>query len=400
MKVLLCHNFYQQFGGEDQSFFDDIALLCSHGHEVLEFTRHNDDIEQISRLRAAANTIWNSAINRELRSLIRRERPDILHCTNTFPMISPAVYQAAHAEGVPVVQALGNYRLLCPGATLLRDGAVCETCLDKSLAWPAMVHGCYRNSRLASAVVVAMLAAHRLKGTWQQVERYYAPTRMARDVFVRAGMPADRIDVRPYLVNPDLGPGLGGGGYALYVGRLSPEKGIATLLGAWRETREEIPLRIIGDGPCRAVVEQAAARDPRITALGYLPLTEVYEQLRGAVCLVMPSLWYETFGRTIVEAYAAGTPVVAARMGAMQELVIHRETGMLFEPGSSAALARAVADLFRQKDPSVMRARARREFDDHFTAEHNYHLLMEIFERTLGHGCNVANVEPACSVPQ
>ncbi len=400
MKVLLCHNFYQQFGGEDQSFFDDFALLRSHGHDVVEFTRHNDDIEQMSRFRVAANTVWNADVYRELRSLIRRERPDIVHCTNIFPIISPAAYQAAHDEDVPVVQALGNYRLLCPGATLLRDGAVCESCLDKKFAWPAIVHGCYRQSRLLSAVVAGMLTTHRAKGTWRRVDRYYAPTRMARDVFIRSGMPPDRIDVRPYIVNPDLGSGRGEGGYVLYVGRLSPEKGITTLLNAWAELHEKIPLRVIGDGPCREMVEQAAASDLRITAFGYLPLEQVYEQLRDATCLVMPSVWYETFGRTIIEAYAAGTPVIASRMGAMQELVIHRESGLLFEPGSPTALARAVSDLLRRTDLAAMRARARREFDEKFTAEQNYHQLMGIFEQTLGHGCCALDVETACSVPQ
>jgi glycosyltransferase involved in cell wall biosynthesis len=400
MKVLLCHNFYQQFGGEDQSFFDDGALLRSHGHEVVEFTRHNDDVDAMSRFRVAANTFWNAGVYRELRSLVHCKRPDIVHCTNIFPLISPAAYQAAHDEGVPVVQALGNYRLLCAGATLLRDGVVCESCLDKSFAWPAVMHGCYRQSRLASAVVAGMVATHRLKGTWRRVDRYYAPTHMARDVFIRAGMPPDRIDVRPYMANPDLGAGEGSGGYALFVGRLSPEKGITTLLTAWAELSDDIPLRIIGDGPCRQMVNEAAARDPRITPLGYLPLAEVYAQLRDATCLVMPSVWYETFGRTIIEAYAAGTPVIASRMGAMQELVAHRETGLLFEPGSAAALSRAVSDIFHRTDLAAMRTRARGEFDEKFTAEQNYRQLMGIFERTMGHGCCFADVETACSVPQ
>lgn len=400
MKVLLCHNFYQQFGGEDQSFHDDVALLRSHGHEVVEFTRDNDDIEQMSRFRVAADTVWNASVYRELRALIRRERPDIVHCTNIFPLISPAAYQAARDEHVPVVQALGNYRLLCPSATLMRNGAVCESCVGKPFAWPAVVHSCYRGSRLGSAVIASMIATHKLKGTWRRVDRYYAPTQIARDVFIRAGMPGNRIDVRPYMVNPDLGPGEGGGGYVLYVGRLSPEKGITTLLGAWAEIQDGIRLRIIGDGPCRGLVEEAAARDSRITPLGYLPLEQVYRELHNATCLVMPSVWYETFGRTIIEAYAAGTPVIASRLGAMQELVRHRETGLLFEPGSSAALSRAVMELHRRTDLPAMRARARSEFDDKFTAEENYRQLMRIFERTLGHGCCVADVETVCGVPQ
>jgi glycosyltransferase involved in cell wall biosynthesis len=400
MKFLLCHNFYQQFGGEDQSFYDDVALLRAHGHEVVEFTRHNNEIDGRSRVRVAIDTMWNAAVYRELRSLICRERPDIMHCTNIFPLISPAAYQAAHDEGVPVIQALGNYRLLCPGATLMRNGGVCESCVGKSFAWPAVQHACYRGSRLGSAVIATMVASHRLRGTWRSVDRFYAPTRAARDVFVRAGMPGDRIDIRPYMVSPDLGAGPGDGGYALYVGRLSPEKGITTLLGAWSQLEANIPLRIIGDGPCRAMVEEAAAKDPRIKPMGYLPLEDVYRQLHAATCLVMTSVWYETFGRTIIEAYAAGTPVIASRLGAMQELVRHRETGLLFEPGSPTSLSRAVQKLFHQTDLPVVRARVRQEFEEQFTSEQNYRQLMEICDRTLGHGSRTAELEPACGIPQ
>jgi glycosyltransferase involved in cell wall biosynthesis len=290
------------------------------------------------------------------------------------------------------VQALHNYRLLCPSATLMRNGTVCESCVGKLFAWPAVQHGCYRKSRLGSAVVATMLAVHKLKRTWQCVERFYTPSQFARQQFVRFGLAADRIDVKPNCVTPDVGPGLGHGGYALFVGRLSPEKGISTLLNAWSDHRENIPLRILGDGPCRGLVEQAAASDPRITYLGHRPLTKVYEELRAAICLVMPSVWYETFGRTIIEAYAAGTPVIASRLGAMEELVADDQNGLLFEPGSSSALSHAVRELCRRSDLTGMRRRARREFEDKYTAEHNYLLLMNMYRRTVGHGSCVENV--------
>ena len=400
MKLLLCHEFYQRFGGEDQSFLDDAELLRSHRHAVVEYTRCHDEINNtFSRVRAAALAIWNKSVYRDLRALIRSERPDLMHCTNIFPLISPAAYQAAHDEGVPVVQALGNYRLLCPSATLMRDGGVCESCVGKVFPWPAIRHACYRTSRLGSAVVATMLGIHNLNHTWQRVDRFYAPSQFARDVFIRAGMPSDRIDVRPYMVVPDLGPGEGGGGYALFVGRLASEKGISTLLNAWALLEENVPLRIIGDGPCRELVEQAAAKDSRITPCGHFPLEQVYEELRDATCLVMPSVWYETFGRTIIEAYAAGTPVIASRLGAMQELVFHRKTGLLFEPGSSTALSRAVRELCLSPDLPAMRKRARREFEDNYTAEQNYHRLMGIYDRTTRQGSCIADIVTANGVP-
>jgi glycosyltransferase involved in cell wall biosynthesis len=387
MKFLLCHEFYKQFGGEDQSFLDEAAQLRSHGHHVVTYMRSNDEIYPGNHAEVAVRSIWNRAVYRDLRELIRFERPDIMHCTNIFPLISPSAYQAARDEGVPVVQALRNYRLLCPQATLMRNGQACESCVSRVIPWPAVRHACYHDSRVGSAVVAAMLALHNVMGTWQRVDRFYTPSHFARNVFVRAGMPAEKIDVKPNFVSPDPGPGPGDGGYVLFVGRLSPEKGISTLLRAWSLLREDISLRIIGDGPSRELVEQAAAGDARITHLGHLPLVQVHEQLRHAICLVMPSVWYETFGRAIVEAYAAGTPVVASRLGSMEELVIHEETGLLFEPGNAAALAPAIRKLCFGSDLRAMRKRARREFEDKYTADESYFRLMSIYERTVGRKC-------------
>jgi glycosyltransferase involved in cell wall biosynthesis len=387
MKSLLCHEFYQHFGGEDRSFLNEAALLRSHGHQVVEYTRDNNEISHSSRMGVAVRSIWNGSVYRELRSIIRRERPDIMHCTNIFPLISPSAYQAAHDEGVPVVQALRNYRLLCPSATLMRDGAVCESCVNKIFPWPAVQHACYHHSRLASAVVATMLGIHNVNRTWQRVDRFYTPSHFARNLFIRAGMPGDRIDVKPNSVIPDPGAGPGEGGYALFVGRLSPEKGISTLIDAWADLHENIRLRIIGEGPCRSLVERAAVSDSRITYLGEKPLDQVLEELRAATCLVMPSVWYETFGRTMIEAFAAGTPVVASRLGTMEELVVHGQTGLLFEPGSSDALSRAVRELCNRSDLREMRRRARHEFESKYTGEQSYLRLMSIYERTIGRQC-------------
>lgn len=383
MKSLLCHEFYQQIGGEDRSFLDEMAQLRAHGHQVVEYTRHHDEIYGDNRVGVAARSIWNKATYHELRELIRRERPDIMHCTNIFPLISPSAYQAAHDEGVPVVQALRNYRLLCPSATMMRDGKACESCVHKLFPWPAVLHGCYHGSRLGSAVVASMLAVHNVRVTWGRLNRYYTPSQFARNVFIRAGMPADKIDVKPNVVISDTGPGPGDGRYALYVGRLSPEKGIETLLGAWSKLDECIPLRIIGDGPCRGLVERAAANDSRIMPLGSKAFEEVFKELRAATCLVMPSVWYETFGRVIIEAFANGTPVIASRLGSMEELVEHGKTGLLFEPGDSLSLAESVRALCNHSDLAGMRQRARLEFESNYDAEQSFIRLLSIYERAI-----------------
>jgi len=389
MKILLCHNHYRQPGGEDQSFAAEARLLESHGHDLLRFTLSNDTIQRMSYWDVSRCTVWNRQVYRRLRALIRRERPQVMHCTNTFPLISPAAYYAARAEGVAVVQSLRNYRLLCPNALFLRSGRICEDCLGKAVAWPGVLHGCYRQNRPATAVVAAMLAIHRAMKTWTRtVSLYFTPTEFARQKCIEGGLPAEQIAVKPNFVHPDPTPGAGRGGYAVFVGRLSGEKGIDTLLAAWSRLPEAVGLKIVGDGPLANRVRRAAADDARIEWLGRRPPAEVLSIVGDALCLVMPSVWYETFGRTIIEAFAKGTPVVASRLGAMAELVDHGRTGLHVEPGDPGELALKVRQLLASPlERAAMGAAARQEYERKFTAEPNYHMLMTIYEQALARDC-------------
>jgi hypothetical protein len=198
MKIIMCHNHYQQPGGEDLSYAQEVRLIESRGHDVVQYTKHNDEIREMGKLAAALRTIWNGDTHRELRELFRHERPEVVHFTNTFPLISPSAYYAAKEEGVAVVQSLRNYRLLCPGAQFMRDGKVCESCLGKRFAWPGVWHGCYRDSRVGTLVVASMLAFHRMRQTWTEaIDMYYALTELSRAKFVEGGLPADKIAVKP-----------------------------------------------------------------------------------------------------------------------------------------------------------------------------------------------------------
>lgn len=385
LRVLLCHNYYQQAGGEDESFADEARMLEVRGHRVAIYTRDNASIETGGRLRVAAETIWSRRTLRDVRELIARERPDVLHCTNTFPLISPSVYTAAREAGVAVVQALRNYRLMCPKALLYREGAICESCVGRTVAWPAVLHGCYRGSRAASAVVAGMLATHRARGTWDRdVDLYYAPSEFTRSKFVEGGWPAERTRVKPNFVDPDPGPGEGDGGYVLFVGRHAPEKGLQTLVEAWRHIPEPIPLKVIGDGPLADLLVAAARRDQRIEWLGRRRSAEVLESMGHAGLVVQPSEWYETFGRTIVEAFARGTPVVVGGIGAMAELVDHGRTGLHFQPRDPADLAARIRQLMLDPDRRrAMRVEARREYLARYTADPNYRALIEIYGEAI-----------------
>jgi glycosyltransferase involved in cell wall biosynthesis len=383
MKILVAHNFYKQPGGEDQCLAAELAMLRAHGHEVIEYCLRNDSIDSMSRLRVAAGTTWSRSAYREVRELLRVRRPQVAYFINTFPLISPAAYYAARAEGVPVVQALHNFRLLCPNALLFRNGRVCEDCLGKSVAWPSVVHKCYRASRAASATVATMLATHRALGTWRDaVDVYIALTEFSRRKFIEGGLPAEKIVVKPNFIYPDPGPGSGKGGYALFVGRLSGEKGVTTLLRAWKELAGSLPLKIVGDGPLEGIVADAATKNTRIQWLGRQSLDEVYALIGDAMFLVLPSECYEQFPRVVIEAFAKGTPLLASNLGAMANLVDNGRTGLHFEPGDAADMAAKARRLLAAPYELVpMRQAARQEYEEKYTAEPNHQALMAIYER-------------------
>jgi glycosyltransferase involved in cell wall biosynthesis len=386
MKILLCHGYYTQRGGEDRSFEEERELLVAAGHEVIEYVRRNDDMHALGAVRSLATTLWNRAAAAAVEKLVRRQRPDVVHCTNIFPLISPAVCHVAHRNGAAVVQALRNYRLLCANASLLRDGRPCEDCVGRLLPWPAIVHRCYHGSAGHSTAVAAMQMLHRAIGTWRKkIDAFFTLTEFARQKFVDAGFPADRVHVKYNSVLPDPRVGRGAGGYAAFAARLAPEKGVACLLEAWRRHPTLPSLKIVGDGPLSNSVAAAAAADPRIEWLGHQPESEVHRVFGAARAVLMPSIWYETFGRTIAEAFAGGTPVIASRLGAMAELVDEGRTGWLFAPDDADDLAKCVRACWTTPLGTMgeMRTAARAAYERRFTAVRNYSRLMEIYGLAL-----------------
>jgi glycosyltransferase involved in cell wall biosynthesis len=385
MRVLTVHNNYLQPGGEEQIFATESALLESHGHEVLRYTLDNDQISGTNPLLLAKNTVWNSTVYDELRSLIRQEKPQVAHFHNTFPLISPAAYYAAKDEGVVVVQTLHNYRLLCPNALFFREGRVCEDCLGKVLPLPGIMHGCYRGSRSASAMVAATVSFHSLLGTWSKaVDAFIVYSQFAMNKFIQGGLPTEKLAFKTNFLHPAPAPGEGNGGYAVFVGRLSVEKGLGVMLEAWRQLDRKIPLKILGDGPMAGLVTEAAQEMPEIEWLGRKPLEEVYEIVGNAAFLVFPSEWYETFGRVAIEAFAKGTPVVASNIGAIAELVDHERNGLLFRPSDPTDLAHKIDWLLSHpQEMSQMRLAARAEFESKYTANDNCKRLIEIYQTAI-----------------
>jgi glycosyltransferase involved in cell wall biosynthesis len=381
MKCLMVHNSYQQAGGEDRVFEAEAALLESFGHGVVRFTMHNDQVDELGRMELARATIWNRSSYREIRAILRRERPEILHAHNIFPLISPAIYYAARAEGVPVVQTLHNYRLVCPNALLFRDGHVCEECLLVRSPVAGIVHACYRNSRAATSVVTAMLTVHRALGTWTRlVDVFIALSEFSRDKYIQGGLPPGKIVVKPNFIHPDPGKREAGGSYALFVGRLTPEKGLRVLLAAWERLGNRIPLKIAGDGPLADEVREVAQRLVGVEWLGSQPRESVLALMKHAVFLVIPSLWYEAFGVVIAEAYGVGLPVIASNLGSLSKLIQSGYTGLHVRPGDAADLVAQVEwAVAHPAEMEVMGANARHEYETRYAADRNYDLLLQAY---------------------
>ena len=407
--VLVIHNRYLEPGGEDEVVRAEIALLRRHGHRVLQYARHNREIANFGSMRRVVlplTTMWDQESYAELRWLIRQERPAVAHCHNLLPLLSPAVYYACEAEGVPVVQTVHNYRLVCPGGNFFHNGAPCDDC-GGSLT-KATLRGCYRGSRRHTAGIALMLGAHRLLGTWnRRVTAYIAPSEFCRSKLIEHGFPSDKLAVKPHFAGDILPQKTAFGDYAIFVGRLSEEKGILQLLKSWRSL-PGIPLIVVGDGPQRATALQMADgfQARRITFTGQLPHREALRLIRNARFLVAPSRCYETFGLTVLEAMACGVPAIVPRTGALRELVCDRRTGLVVDVDEADQLSRAIRWAWSHAlETREMGRAARHHCLEHYSPQTNYSKLMDIYrsamhpaEATMGPVC-IAQLAAAASFP-
>lgn len=388
MRVLVAHNFYQQPGGEDSVFTAETDLLRRHGHEVIEYTESNESLNSMNMVAAAVNTLWSLNSKRKLTEIIDRVKPDVVHFHNTFLLISPSAYYACKERNVPVIQSLHNPRLLCPAGSLYRDGKVCEECVGKTPPWPGVLHGCYRNSRAQTAIVSTMLTLHRMLKTWDRVvDTFIVFTEFYRKKFIQGGLNPEKIALKPHFVDPDPGCRNGKkGDYALYIGRLDREKGVRTLLKAWKHNNS-VPLKIRGDGDLLGEVTDCISRNglKSVEIIQRLEKRELNELIKNARFLVWPSEgYYETFGLVAIEAFACGVPVIASRTGTLAENVTDGYTGLHFTPGDAEDLSDKVNWAWNHPEKTDLMGRAaRKEYETHYSSEKNYGMLLEIYERAI-----------------
>lgn len=399
MKILLVHNFYGSSApsGENTVFAAEKKLLEEHGHEVSEYTRHSDEIRSQGvwgTLKGALSTPWNPFSRVKIRCIIEREKPDVMHVHNIFPLLSPAIFHSARSSATATVLTLHNYRTLCASGIPMRQGNSCTECIDLRSALPAMRFGCYRQSRLSTWPLTAMIALHRKLGTWQKhVDAFIALTEFQKGLLVQGGLPLDRIHVKPHFyLNPPLPQTWNiRGKRVIFIGRLSEEKGVEHLLEAWKNwPGQEAPyLDIIGDGPLREKLQsmvQNTGLDKKINFSGQLTFAETQRQLAHSRLLILPSIWFEGFPMVIREAFSLGVPVAASNLGSMPCIVNNGEDGVLFAPGDSKDLLQKVSALWKDQEKlATMAENARKEFESKYTSEANYKILMGIYQKAIEH---------------
>lgn len=386
MKVLMVHNRYQQSGGEDAVVDAEVGLLATNGIEVSRFDVDNDAIQGlIPKIRTSIGQFGiPTRTGSQFRKTLERFRPDVVHVHNWLATLSPSVFNICRGRGIPVVHTLHNYRLLCASATLFRDGHVCEDCIGSATRLPGIVHACYRNSRTGTAVVTAAMLAHWSLGTWtRSVGRFIALTQFARTKLIQGGLPAEKIIVKPNFVDPDPGMRSSLGGYLLYAGRLTEEKGLRVLFECWKGSPELPLLKIAGAGPLLDELREAAASLPNVHLLGPKAGDEVIDLMRNADALLCPSQWYEGMPRVVIESLAVGTPVIASRIGCYPEMIVDGETGALFTAGDPNALRTCIHNMIRSRALAPMRPNARRSFQANYTGESNLPQLLNVYRSVL-----------------
>ena len=389
MKVLMVHNRYQQRGGEDAVVDAEARLLAANGIDVQRFDADNDAITGlVTKIQVSLGQFGlPTAAQSRFKSALSEFQPDVVHVHNWFPTLSPSLFNICSRENVPVVHTLHNYRLLCVNATLFRDGKVCEDCINTTFRTPGIIHSCYRGSAAGSAVATAGMLTHWSIGTWRQsIDRFVALTEFARHKLVEGGLPADKVVVKPNFIDPDPGAGTGRGGYFLFVGRLTEEKGLRVLLECWRHGQDLPKLKIAGTGPLENEVRAAVATMHNVEWLGARSSEEVLGLMADASALLCPSQWYEGMPRVVIESLAVGTPIIASSIGCYPEIIVEGETGSLFPTGDAIALRSRLRDLLQRNSLCSMRDNARRCFQSNYTGDKNFSLLLNVYRSVLKSG--------------
>jgi len=391
MKILLCHNFYQQSGGELVAVLALKSLLEQRGHNVVFYTKDNLEVKEYNKKQKIAffpRTLFSQDTYHSLYQIVAREKPDIAHVHNVFPLLSPAVYIALHRARIPIVQTVHNYRLMCINGLFLRNGQVCERCLGGEF-FSSFRFKCYRESYLLSGLYALTIGGHRRWGTFDKIDRFIAMTSFVAEKLLESGLvKLEKISVLGnFLPTPLPEDGLPDlqDPYIVYIGRLSREKGLMTLLDSLRDIKS-LRLKVMGTGPLDAEMKTYIHSHnlQNVEMVGFVSGEEKYRLLRGALCCVVPSECYENFPFVVLESAAVGTPIVASGIGSLGILVSGPKMGMLFSPGDSSDLRDKLERLAAEPDMAIhMGQKARQWVETEHTSDAHYAALMKIYEEVI-----------------
>lgn len=390
MKILLCHNQYQNRGGEGQTVFKEKEVLESKGHRVILFSKDNQEINNYTftqKARLLYEIVFSRSTYKKVIEIVKEEKPDIVHVHNVFPLISPSIYYALKNMNVPVVQTVHNYRFLCPNGLFLdNDGKICERCKNGNFS-NAIIRKCYRSSYLQTSGMAFTLCLHRKLRTFiNKIDVFISPSKFLKKKLIEGGIPEKKIVVKPHFVKcGEIKPSYEFDNYVVYMGRLSREKGLFTLLRAWKEV-PGLTLKMIGEGPIRNELENfvSQAEISNVEFPGFIGGPKRFEILRKAMFMIFPSECYESFPYAIIESFACGTPVIASRIGGSKELTEEGRNGLLFEPGDIEDFKKKI--LYFIENPKFiipMRRCARETAEKKYSSEVGYENLMQIYNKLL-----------------
>lgn len=380
MRILFVHNFYKHAGGEDQVFWAEIDLMKSHGHDVHSYTVDNDTINSLwTKINTTLHLSYSSKSKKNFSITLKKINPDIVHCHNFFPLLTPSIFDACREDRIPAVLTLHNYRLVCPSVYLSKNNKPWELSIKKNPYW-AVPYKVYQNSFIGTAAIAYMINYHKKRKTWQKkLDHIITLTKFAKNKFIESGFSPNNMVVKPNFISDPLKENNTRGQFALFIGRLSQEKGIEFLLESWKEI--DFPLKIVGDGPMMGNVK---LQGNNVEFLGKIPNKSVKTLLQKAQFLVFPSQWYEGFPMVLVEAMACGTPVLVTNIGSMQEIITDELNGLHFELGNQKQFIEKVHQLM--KDESLCQFlgdNGRSAYLENYTPDVNYQQLISIYQNSI-----------------
>ncbi|MGB9824909.1 MAG: glycosyltransferase family 4 protein [Candidatus Hydrothermia bacterium] len=393
MNILIIHNFHRPGApsGDDVVVKQELELLKEHGHNVFLLSKENKDFENFSIFRKL-KTFWELDYSRdsyeEVLNFLRSKKIDVVHIHNIFPLWTPAVYFACKDAGVPVVHTLHDFRFFCANAFLFRSGEICDLCFKKSSHY-AIYYRCFKGSLAGSFFVSRYLKKVKSRKIYQMADKYIALTEFAKKKYLDFGIPERKIAIKPnFIPFTDFNPNFSSKeSYFSYVGRISEEKGILTLIEALRYLEGRgLQVKIAGAGPLEKELTSSISgvKGIDVEFLGFLPREKVFEIIAKSRALIFPSICSESFPTSILEAFSAGTPVIASNFGAMSHVISDHRTGLLFEKGNPYDLAEKILYLANNPDKAIeMGKNARKEYLEKYTPEVNYNTLMKIYEEVI-----------------